>query len=191
MILNELLQWAAIAFLAIVGFGLTRQLGRFLATPQEQLTAEYGPDLGARLPEGLVSRERQGELRGEMKRRGSSWSAIVVLSAKCEACDGWVESLTEQGSPEGVPVAALLRGEGGPLDGPRVAAATDLVLEEVPTEELDRWDLRGTPFLMAVDHEMRVRYKQLGGRIEDAASRWRHELKEASDPGQPLDAARA
>ena len=79
MIVNEIAQWAVLAFLSVFVLGLTRQLGNFLVSRQELVAADSGPPLGGELPSEILAAAERQQVASLLSDRGSrlrrfSWS---------------------------------------------------------------------------------------------------------------------
>lgn len=70
MILNEIAQWIAIAFMAVFLVGLTRQLGRFMSGSEEVLSQDVGPALGDPLPAPLRGADGWPEYQERIRASG-------------------------------------------------------------------------------------------------------------------------
>jgi hypothetical protein len=187
MIINELLQWAAIAFMAVFLLGLTRQLGKYLVPARELAAAEVGPDIGSRLKGKLLPSEYATELRRLMGERGVDWAAVIVVSETCTLCKGLLNALTRDGAPEGAPVLALTSGESRDHQA-FLAEAADMV--HAAPDALEQAQLTTTPFAMLLDAELRIVHKDFAWTLNEVVENWRQGEHEAAAPaaGTPAPA---
>lgn len=169
MLINELAQWGAIAFMAVFVFGLTRQLGRFLVPPAEQAAMELGPDLGSVFPLSLIDRSEQERLTQLMDDRGTDWAAVLIVSDDCPGCESLLESLADPRAGVRPPVAALSR-RSGEDHRAKLDRVADVV--RVDRDGLRDESLRTTPFVLLVDRRFKVVHKQLAWSLWDAVDEW-------------------
>lgn len=171
VIINELAQWAVLAFLAIFVLGLTRHLGAVLVSPREQAAASIGPDIGGKVPSELIKpaeRERVQELVAASER---GWGVLLLVDEECSACEMVIARLRDDGAPRGVPVVTIARRSEAEHRA-ELERLSDLVL--VGNDRLGSTaTIRTTPFIMIVDRGLRVKHKAVGTAISDAIREWK------------------
>jgi hypothetical protein len=169
VLINDLAQWAVIVFLAIMVFGLTRQLGNYIVGPRERAAWDMGPDVGSPLPQELLSAEHRIRLQELIQTRPADFGAVLVVDDTCESCDAILERLQTTGMPEGAPlvtISRLSKTDGAPL----AETVADIAItdpERVKNAQV------GTPFLMLLDASLTVKHKALGTHVEAAVAAWR------------------
>jgi hypothetical protein len=172
VIVNELAQWAALLFVAVLVVGLTRQLGNFLIPRHEQLALDVGPRVGRKLPGDLLSPDEHRQVLDLIQERRTGWAAFLVVSEGCPGCKDLLERLESTGAPQRAPVIALSR-KSGEEHVTALRAATDLVI--VDGARLKAAGLTITPFAMIVDRSMTVLHKQLAWDLAEVVAAWRQE----------------
>lgn len=187
---NELIQWVVLAFMAVFVVGLTRHLGQFMVSQREQVADEYGPDRGERLAEGVLSAADHRRLVALMGERRSTWASLVVVNEMCDACDAWLEAFQAVGRPADAPLA-ILTGKSSDEHMAKLEAVSDFVVRDETGDRLHEANLRATPFLMVVDGDLKVRYKQVGGSPHEGVTRWRSKSKDLipvvkATPSEPV-----
>jgi hypothetical protein len=155
IVINELAQWAAIAFLAIMVFGLTRQLGTYMLGPREKAALDMGPAIGSQLSSDLLQRKYQTALAKLMEDRGVGFGVVLVIDKNCETCAGILQRVRTEGVPDNAPLVAITRLAGDGPSGPMGEDVADVAI--VDPERVNRARL-GTPFLMIVDGSLKVRF---------------------------------
>lgn len=171
MLLNELAQWSVLLVLAVFVFGLTRQLGHFLTPPEGQRGLDYGPAVGDRLPEVLLSSSERDELSSLMASAGTRAAALIVVHEQCDPCEVWLDALARSGGVD-VPLV-MMASNASPQYVARLAPYADLVVaDDGATERLRATNLTATPFLLLVDRRLRIRHKQLGGEFRAGLRNW-------------------
>jgi hypothetical protein len=181
MIVNEIAQWAVLVFLAVVSFGLLRQLGSYVAPRSEEAAREYGPSIGSALPQVLFSDEEWRTVRALVAGSRENGLALMFLDENCEACERWATVFEERGPLEGIPLVAYINGDALSLDNGFVRAA-DLIVKDTQREVMNDVNIRATPFLIVADQELRVEYKQVGGGPHEGVENWRRKTKRSSTP---------
>lgn len=174
---NEVIQWVLLAFMAVFVVGLTRHLGQFMVSQREQVADEYGPERGGRLPDGVLSDAEHERLVELMRIRSSPWASLVVLNEMCDACDAWVEAFQAVGRPADAPLV-VLTGKSSSKHLAKLEAVSDLLVSDDTGDRVSAGNLRATPFLMVVDERLKVRYKQVGGSPHEGVTRWRSKTKD-------------
>jgi hypothetical protein len=180
LLLNELAQWAALVFVAVLLLGLLRQLGDFLVPPRERLAFARGPKLGRGLPDGLLREAERLELLSLMTQRGTGWAAMVVVDEDCPRCATLIERLKEAGAPASAPVVAL-SSSSGTAHRALLESAADLVV--VDAERLERAGLDVSPFILIVNQGLELRHKEIGWDLGQAVTAWRD--GQNGEPGVP------
>lgn len=183
MLINELAQWAVLIFVAVLALGLTRQLGNFIVPRREQIAYELGPDIGSVVGAPILQDEEAGRLREAIDSGPTDWGAIVVVDERCYGCDGLLAALEEDGPPEGAPVVALSRDSGAEHRARLERCADDVIVD---ADRLRAGELNATPFVMILDRELRVRFKDVLPDLRYAVDKWRGDER-AGDPGSGQD----
>lgn len=184
--INEVLQWAVMAFLAIVAVGLTRNLGRLIVPQREQLAESYGPPTGTRLPRGLLSPEVEAAFQRKMETDEHGWGLVTVVNPNCDACDAWIEGFERDGVPAGAPLVLLSSGSTSEHEA-TLRRLTDAVVTDGAA--ISQANLGATPFLMIVDSDLKVRRKHLGGNPHASVAEWRSAVADV-DPRVTADNGR-
>lgn len=170
MLINELAQWAVLAFMAVFVFGLTRQLGSFLLEPKEEHAVTTGPDLDKPVPKALIRPRERSELAALMKARGADAASVLVVDEDCPGCSDLLDRLAHEGAPENAPIMIVSR-LSSEEHVKHLRGLADIVV--VDPARLKEVKLDITPFLMVVDRDCRVVHKQLTPDLRDAFARWR------------------
>jgi hypothetical protein len=167
--LNEFLQWAVLAFMAIFVFGLTRQLGKFLVPHREQAALHFGPDIGARLPKRVLDSNEQQGLLELMQARAAEWAVLLVVSDDCPACEGLLRGVPSSTTIQRAPLVVLAR-RSNAVHEKSLRAVADMVI--VDGDRLKAAGLTATPFAMIVDRSLKVVHKALAFNLEEVVSQW-------------------
>jgi hypothetical protein len=170
MLLNELLQWAAIAFLGVFVLGLTRQLGAFLSSGREQQSVLQGPAVGRPIPEKLLEPAERAVVLEMLGERECDWAALVVLDENCPGCDQLVAHVERKGMPEGAPLIAICRSSTG-THRARLHEVADMVL--VDPIRLKDAGIEATPFTILLDSGLRVIERGIGAYPDHLLLKWR------------------
>lgn len=170
MVINELAQWAAILFLGIMVFGLTRQLGQYMLGPRERAALDMGPAVGSSLPDGLLTPGERASVSALMSGHGTLWAALLTVDSGCETCTAILSRVKDEGMPDGAPLITIARLADAQGLGPAETAMADLAL--VDPKRVNAAHL-GTPFLMIIDDSFVVQYKALATHVADAVASWR------------------
>lgn len=170
--INETLQWISISVILVFVVGLTRQLGQLLTSSRADKAATQGPDLGRRLPRGVMTEAELKELRALMSERDSDWAAVLAVDERCMGCNEVIGRLETEGVPRGAPVVAISR-QAGPEFAERLSATFDLVA--VGAERLRAADLQLTPFVLLLDSDLVVAHKSAATSVAGALAEWRGE----------------
>lgn len=181
MVANELAQWAVLAFLAVFVLGLTRQLGKFLVSPRDQLVAENGPAIGKQLSERAVGAGGAASLAQLMQARHTSWAAMLVVGEGCVGCEPLLERLETDGVPDSVPLLIAARAASVAYHE-RLERLADIVV--VDAKVVDDLRLRATPFGLIVDQQLRVQFKELAWSLDGLVEKWRQ--KASDDAASPV-----
>lgn len=150
--INEILQWAVLAFLAVFVLGLTRQLGNYLVPAREVVAHDNGPRVGAHLPNAVLGPDSREKLLAVMDARGSKWTLAAVLGETCESCKPWLERLSKP--VPGSPAVLLLTRDCSDEYADRLRSVADAVI--IGSAALDQARLRVTPFGMVLDEDLRI-----------------------------------
>lgn len=175
MIVNEIVQWAVLAFLGVFVLGLTRQLGKFLVSPRQELVADNGPALGKRVPERILGGDDAGQVARLMRERDVDWSAVLVVGEGCVGCGPLLERLEADGVPDGGPVVIAAR-SASPEYRERLERLADVVV--VDEQAVADLKIRATPFGLVLDDMLRVQHKDLAWDLGDLVGRWRQAAEE-------------
>lgn len=161
--LNEVAQWSVILFLVITVLGIARQLGFAMLPKSGRLADEMGPDIGARVPQFLLTPADWGQAEG-IAVRGRGRLAFVAVDEDCRACDAWIEAFEAERRDTGTnwPLV-IISGKSSIDHRDRLTAIAALLVDDPGAERLFEAGIRGFPFLMLTDDEWRVEHKQLGG----------------------------
>lgn len=157
MIVNEFAQWAAIAFLAILVLGLTRQLGHFLVPRREELAME-GPALGKPLPDELLDRGEKA-LASDALRPNEEFAVAAVLSDSCPGCLALIRFLEEERLPAGVP--ALVGVVSGNDDFVQRTRDVFRVVVRDDGTRAKSASVIALPYVMVIDRELRVQHRAI------------------------------
>jgi hypothetical protein len=167
----ELLQWAVILFLAVMVFGLTRQLGFFLVPRHEQIR-QQGPAPGNALKEAFLPPAVAQELRAMMDARNCDGAGIVVIDQACAGCQQLVDGLeqrTQESAP--IPVMAIVKTSGSPFLA-RAREVFDLVYDDREGEAVRSAGIVGTPFALRIDRNLRVVETEVAGFVLPLVESW-------------------
>lgn len=186
MIVNEVLQWAVLVFLAVLVVGLTRQLGFFL-TPRAQQLEEMGPEPGRTLKPSVVTEAERDHLRDLMASRGERAALLAVVDERCRGCETFVHNL-ETGFRDDfkIPVALLVR-EGSPAYLARLRAAADLVIADPDDERSRAAGIVATPYALVVDAAMKVRARDVAGDMWRLVRPWARAARSGESAGLATD----
>lgn len=183
MLINEIAQWAALAFIGIFVLGLTRQLGKFLVPPKQQLELDTGPAIGTRVADTLIADGGTQRVKELMQERGTSWAALVVVGESCVGCKPLLEQIEADGVPGNAPLVLVAR-SATPEYRDRLEQLADLVTVDADAVEAAR--LRATPFALVLDRSLHVAHKELAWSLTEIVRRWRNESGAVSDRGAPV-----
>jgi hypothetical protein len=164
MIINELAQWAGLAFLAFLVLGLTRQLGLYMLPRSEQL-ASLGPDVGTRIDPTQLG-DQDGVLVALAESDPSGRVAILVVDEGCETCVEIVAALEVNDERSLSTVGMVSRSHSAFAD--RVARALDGVLGDDAGERVGGLGIVATPFLLVLDRELSVVHREVVGGVAQA-----------------------
>ena len=168
--INETLQWIVLIFLAVFAFGLTRQLGQFMVQTHQDRSETQGPDIGHRLPRGVLTEAERHLLAGLAVERDRDWIGLIAVDEQCRGCDEVLTMLEEEGIPGDAPVAAITRGA-----GVEFAARLERIFDVVGVGE-DRVraaDLTITPFVLLLNADFKVAHKSAAASLGQALVDWR------------------
>lgn len=186
MLLNELAQWAVLAFMGVFLLGLTRQLGNFLVPNRERVANDTGPRVGKRLSSELLPTEALDRLRTLIAESGRGWGSILIVSEDCPGCDGLIDRIAREGSPQQTPVAIISRTSSEPHRS-RLERVGDVVV--VDKERLKAAHVGVTPFAFLVDGSLKILHKQIAFDLSDVVHNWlengRRKPPEMSSNGRP------
>lgn len=175
MDVNEAAQWAAIVFIGIFVFGLTRQLGLFLVDRREQAAHDLGPAVGRSVPTDVLPDPQRAQLLEAMERRGTQRGALVVVGEDCIGCDSLIGRLHDEGRPERVALAFLSR-KSDRRHRKMLDELADAVV--VNKDAMDKANLRASPFVMLVDERLKVLDKQIAPDLHAVVARWEEQTGE-------------
>lgn len=170
MLVNEIAQWAVLAFLGVFVLGLTRQLGKFLVTPRQELVSDNGPALGKQLSGRFAGAGGTGDLTRLMREREVAWSAVLVVGEGCVGCGPLLERLESDGVPDGAPVLIAVRSASPEYRGRLERLADVVVVDEKAVVDLK---VRATPFGLVLDDELRVQHKDLAWDLAEFVGKWK------------------
>lgn len=170
MIINEVAQWAILAFIAVFVLGLTRQLGLFMQTGRQRSVTEDGPPIGRPLPDALLATEDREVLSQLMHERGTGWGVLVSVDQGCPGCEALIERLGERGVPGGAPVAMIARQADDPTFRARVDEVADLVL--VAPERLNAADMTAAPTVVIFDADFEAVHKEILADVPTVVEHW-------------------
>jgi hypothetical protein len=170
-VINEVLQWMVLLFLAVFVVGLTRQLGLSLVRSSQASAETQGPDVGKALPRAVLTQDERRRLQELMTERGSDWAAVLAVDERCPGCDLIIGTLEEEGVPGGPgPTIAVTRTADDAFRG-RLEGVFDLVA--VDPDRLKAADLSMTPFVILLDRKFRVAHKSAARSLGAAVDEWR------------------
>ena len=168
--INELLQWAALAFVGIFLIGLTRQLAHFLVDPKEQYAIDTGPPLGKPLPDGLLTQSEREQVSELFASRRTAWGALMVVADSCIGCKLMLERVSRSGVPDGAPLVVISRQSDA--DHRRyLEEIADVVI--VDHKRLSRADLLVSPFVIMFDPSYHVLHKAIAPDLELTVAEWK------------------
>jgi hypothetical protein len=166
-------------FVAVLALGLTRQLGNFIVPRREQIAYELGPDVGRVIAAPVLLSDEAEQLKQSIHDGPTEWGAIIVVDERCHGCEQLLVQLEETGAPENAPVVVLSR-DSGPEHRARLERFADLVI--VDGERLKAADLNATPFVMLVDRDLKLRFKDVLPDLRYAVDKWRDERHAVPEP---------
>lgn len=171
MILNEMLQWAVLVFLAIFLLGLTRQLGLFLVPRREQLS-QYGPAEGRSLPNYLIGGRDREVFRTAIAQSAAGAGLFLVTHQDCEVCGELLTELSvnrRNHELANVPMAVMASGhDEGYIS--TAAAAGDVLVRDPDGSKRNRSKIAATPFVFVVDADMKILRKEVTANLSDATA---------------------
>jgi hypothetical protein len=188
LIINELLQWAVLAFMGVFLFGLTRQLGNFLVTGRDRAAVEAGPETGRSLPKELLAPELRRRLTALMQERGHDHGVLVVVGEECGACKGLLESIAAEAAADRVPIVALAQSAGEEYRR-QLEAVADIVVVDAPA--LEKANLVVTPFALIVDEDMKIAHKQLAWKLREVLVAFDEQRADGRSSLRPAEQAAA
>jgi hypothetical protein len=185
--INELLQWAALAFMGVFLIGLTRQLAQFLTDPKEQYARETGPPQGKAIPDYLLTRSERKQVGELFASSDAAWGAILVVADNCIGCKAMLERLAESGVPDGAPLVVISR-QSDEDHRRQLEVIADVVV--VDAKRLSRADLLVSPFVIMFDRKFRVVHKAITPDLAFTAAEWKgtEDSGEPAANGHPADA---
>jgi hypothetical protein len=192
MIVNEVLQWAAIGVLAVFVLGLTRQLGMFIVPRVEQLETE-GPAIGKRLSTALIGRDDATRFADVMEREQAKGLAVVILDHACATCQGLIRSIRETTGPSpatqilGLPSVAVVKSSPASFEA-EARAAFPFIITDRDGSACAAAGIYATPFAVLLDREMRVRDRRVSANVPALAHRWSAMLAEVGHEHSAQDA---
>lgn len=161
--LNEIIQWAALASIVVLLLGLLRQVSA-IVPPSRRLPS--GPQAGERLPSPL-----RDALERDPTHRGAS-GLLVFVSEGCAGCSRLLSVLEAGGSTQNLGDSWVLivpRSDRGPFVGALEQAGFSIL----PDESGDFWRTLGvaaTPTVMHIDPEGRITYRGVTQDVQQFAA---------------------
>jgi len=158
--MNEIFQWAALVAILLLVLANYRQLGLMVTGTPEKRAYAFGPLVGKRAEDRLLSLFGQD---------GSNpWKLLVFVREDCSACEELLSRINEwaPGTTTDVQLAIVVNGkqEFAAQLGKQLSAASvymvDSVLDEGNT--LDGRPLLAYPFSIVMSSDGVVRHKQVG-----------------------------
>lgn len=156
----DLLQSMLLIVLLIFVVGLTRQIAFFVRPPSAQRAEPYGPQIGDRLPAELLGTDERSQLRTLISASSVDQAAILVVNEQCDPCETWLELL--EAADREMPLITITKDPSRSFTS-RLIALSDVLVRDDDHSRLQKSNLVATPFVMVVDHNLRVQQKQLGG----------------------------
>lgn len=154
-VLNESLQWATLIVVSGAVLGLYRQLANFMIPRREQV-ALAGPDVGARLPRQLLG-EAWETYASHVRGNVSGLGLVGVLSQHCPGCQDAVRVLRTDGAVlGGLSRALICDSHASPEFVDELTPLADVVIEDPHFARSHEVGIRGWPFFLVVDGDMRV-----------------------------------
>jgi hypothetical protein len=180
--LNEFAQWGVLLILTVFVVGLTRQLGYFIRSPEEQRGSAVGPGIGDRLTTSVFPPAELSHVKSAINDSGRREVALMVTNPSCEPCAAWLELL--ENSDVGVPLVVLTSGGSADyVESLKEVADLAIVGDKAAMNDAG---LTATPFLMLLDAGFRVREKQLGGDPVGALRKWTGAPSDVDDSNDDL-----
>jgi len=155
--LNEVGQWIAIGFVALLLLGLYRQLSVVLGFAGSSLAAQAGPPVGKRLPADLL-----GRLRLERQK-----STIVFVSQSCRACERLLGEIESGGKDLGQ-IAILLHEDSQATFRAAVDQIDGAYAVSVNSDEWEQCRVLTTPIICTVDEDGRVVDRRVSHKLPSA-----------------------
>lgn len=183
MLINELAQWAVLVLLTVVVLGLLRQLGHFIVPRREELLYR-GPEVGGDLPRQLLSGVQANGLRRAIAESRAGIGVVVVLNENCSGCKALLNQLEVLGSPLQAPLVAV-------VDSPTTESHTRLlrIFDHLVVDPGGGFarnaGILATPFVLAIDAELRVRHRAISGGLHELMEEWTG--METSDAQVPVE----
>ncbi|MBA3736530.1 MAG: hypothetical protein H0W90_15280 [Actinobacteria bacterium] len=167
-----------LAFLFVMCFGLTRQLGHFIVARRDHLLYS-GPDLGKVIPRGLLG-DLNDEFAAAIRSSRQGRGILVTLSDKCHGCAGILDEARQVGKPDGVVTFALLNGS-DPSFLSDVERHFDFVVGDPDAMRAKAAGLLATPFLLGVDDGLKLRYRGISSGLHDFVQEWTADSSSAAE----------
>lgn len=181
MIVNEILQWAVLLFIAMFVLGLTRQLGRALHLRDLQAPAVPPVAVGDRLSAALFSQHERAAVSELLAAAGSAAAVVAVMSEGCGGCETLLAGLEQRGVPAGLALVAITQEARAHADE-RLDAAFDLVLHDPLGARSRAAGVHVTPTVLVVDRSWTVQHVDSGGDVRAAVESWRARIGAPSLP---------
>jgi hypothetical protein len=181
----EILQWALLLFLTVMVFGLTRQLGFFLAPRHDQLM-QQAPQEGDQIGEATLDLEDRAAIRHALSAAHSGSAVVVVIDENCLGCRQLLEALKPlMTRRRSMPLVAVVRrSSAGFVEEARMGF--DVVIDDSAGEKSQRAGVLGTPFAMTIDRDFRVEHVELGGLTHERVFSWFETVGETAEgPVEP------
>ena len=169
MLINELAQWAVLILLAVIVFGLLRQLGHFIVPRREELLYR-GPDIDGDLPRELLTGVHAHDLRETIAASRGGLGLVVALNENCSGCKALISGLEAFGRPLEAPLVAIV--DSTPESRARIAQVFDYVVDDPGGGFTRNAGIMATPFVLAVDAELRVRHRAISSGVHELMEEW-------------------
>jgi hypothetical protein len=164
-----LAQWAVLLLLVVVVFGLLRQLGHFIVPRREELLYR-GPAIDGDLPRELLTGVRPNELRTAISASRGGLGLVVALNENCSGCKALLSRIETLGSPLEAPLVAVV--DSTPESRVRIAQLFDHIVDDPGGGFMRNAGIMATPFVLAVDAELRVRHHAISSAVHELMEEW-------------------
>jgi hypothetical protein len=168
-LINELAQWAALVFLGILVFGLTRQLGQFIIPRRDQLLYQ-GPEVGDELPKSVINGVSAHQL-GVAINEGPGLALVAVVNDKCLGCQGLIERLETLGTPANAPLIAVVDSNDADFTT-RIDRVFDFVVRDDGLRQAREIGISATPYILGIDADLRIAFRGISGDLHGLVAEW-------------------